>query len=201
VPAAPVRQVRARLLAALTPGVPSGKLVVAMAGGGADAYSRFRYLLAAVPVVVKEHQCGVAVIAGPFLPGTEYDDLRRRARGLPVRVYRSVANAATYISAADLVVSMAGYNTTAEILRSGRPGLLVPRRGPSAEQRLRARLFAAHGWVRWVDPENLDADAIAVSVAQALTDTGESGDRSTPDLAGAPSPPLRCSNYSTNGAT
>jgi len=186
VPAAEARRVRARLLAALTDGGSAGKLIVATAGGGADAYALFRELLDAVPYVLKENPCGLAVITGPFLPQTQYDELRRRASGLPVRVYRSVANAATYISAADVVVSMAGYNTAVEILRSGRPGLLVPRRGPSAEQRLRARLFAAHGWVRWLDPEHLDTDAIVTSVGRALTHTDESNDqRLAPDLAGA----------------
>jgi predicted glycosyltransferase len=79
---------------------------------------------------------------------------------------------------------MAGYNTTVEILRSGQPGLLVPRRGPSAEQRLRAGLFAAHGWVRWLDPDHLDTDSVVASVGQALADTDEPGDRLAPDLAG-----------------
>jgi len=65
-------------------------------------------------------------------------------------------------------VSMAGYNTTVEILRSGRPGLLVPRRGPSAEQRMRAELFADRGWVRWLDPDTLDRAAVTTAVGQAL---------------------------------
>jgi len=186
VPAAEARRVRARLLGALTPGAAAGKLIVATAGGGADAYTLFRELLDAAPYVLKEHPCGIAVIAGPFLPQMQYDELRRRASGLPVRVYRSVANAATYISAADLVVSMAGYNTTVEILRSGRCGLLVPRRGPSAEQRLRARLFSAHGWVRWLEPEHLDTASLAASVGRALADTDEPGDGVAPDLAGGP---------------
>jgi len=184
VPAAEARRVRARLLAALTPGVPAGKLVVATAGGGADAYALFRELVAATPYLLKEHPCGIVLIAGPFLPQAEYDELRRRATGLPVQVYRSVANAATYICAADVVVSMAGYNTTVEILRSRRPGLLVPRRGPSAEQRLRAGLLAARGWVRSLDPEYVDTDAMTASVVQALTETGEPDERSAPDLAG-----------------
>jgi predicted glycosyltransferase len=126
--AADARRVRSRLLGALTAGVPGGKLVVATAGGGADAYPVFSRLLAAVPDILAEHPCGFVMIAGPFMPEESYDDLRRQARGLPVRVYRSVTNVPTYLAAADLVVSMAGYNTTVEILRSGRPGLLVPRR-------------------------------------------------------------------------
>jgi predicted glycosyltransferase len=183
--AADARRVRSRLLGALTAGVPGGKLVVATAGGGADAYPVFSRLLAAVPDILAEHPCGFVMIAGPFMPEESYDDLRRQARGLPVRVYRSVTNVPTYLAAADLVVSMAGYNTTVEILRSGRPGLLVPRRGPSAEQRLRADLFAARGWVSWLDPELLDTDAVAGSVTRALSDTAEPGARPAPDLSGS----------------
>ena len=122
------------------------------------------------------------MIAGPFMPEESYDDLRRQARGLPVRVYRSVTNVPTYLAAADLVVSMAGYNTTVEILRSGRPGLLVPRRGPSAEQRLRADLFAARGWVSWLDPELLDTDAVAGSVTRACPTPPSPAPGPAPDL-------------------
>ncbi|HWM59592.1 MAG TPA: glycosyltransferase [Pseudonocardia sp.] len=184
-PATDARRVRSRLLSALTPGVPSGRLVVATAGGGADAHPVFSRLLAAVPDILAERSCGFAIIAGPFMPEGDYEDLRRRATGLPVRVHRSLTNVPTYIAAADLVVSMAGYNTTVEILRSGRPGLLVPRSGPSAEQRLRADLFGARGWVRWLDPERLDRDAVAGAVTRALADTAEPDPRPAPDLCGS----------------
>ena len=184
-PTSDARRVRSRLLAALTPGVAAGKLVVATAGGGADAHPVFSQLLAAVPGIRAQHPCGFVIIAGPFMPDEAYEDLRRRARGLSVRVHRSVTNVPTYLAAADLVVSMAGYNTTVEILRSGRPGLLIPRRGPSAEQRLRAELFAARGWARWLDPEFLDADAVAGAVVQALAETVEPGNAPGPDLSGS----------------
>ena len=82
---------------------------------------------------------------------------------------------------------MAGYNTTVEILRSGRPGLLVPRRGPSAEQRLRAELFAARGWVRRLDPETLDRATVAAAAvgAGAVRRPPSRGPQPTPDLSGS----------------
>jgi predicted glycosyltransferase len=184
-PAGEARRVRSRLLSALAPGAPDSKLVVATAGGGADAHPVFAQLLAAVPAILAEHRCGFAVVAGPFMPEAAYEDLRQRARGLPVRVHRSLTNVPTSIAAADLVVSMAGYNTTVEILRSGRPGLLVPRRGPSAEQRLRAALFADRGWVRWLDPDLLAADTMAGAVISALADPARPDTRPAPDLSGS----------------
>ena len=74
------------------------------------------------------------------------------------------------LARADLVVSMAGYNTTVELLRAGTPALLIPRSGPSAEQRTRAELFAGRDWVRWLDPEDLRPDLVAEAVCRSLTE-------------------------------
>ena len=75
----------------------------------------------------------------------------------------------TYLRAADVVIAMAGYNTTAEILTLDKPALLVPRSGPSAEQQMRAKLFADRGWVNWLPPEDLSPDMLAQAALSALT--------------------------------
>jgi predicted glycosyltransferase len=84
---------------------------------------------------------------------------------------------------ADLVVAMAGYNTTAEILHLGRPALLVPRSGPSAEQRMRAERFAERGWVRWLPPEALPHDGLAGAIVDAF-EAQPAEAPSRPDLRG-----------------
>ena len=63
---------------------------------------------------------------------------------------------------------MAGYNTTAEILSLGARALLVPRRGPSAEQQMRASRFAQRGWVDWLPPASLSSTSLANAVLDAL---------------------------------
>ena len=73
------------------------------------------------------------------------------------------------LTRADLVVSMAGYNTTIELLNAGTPALLIPRSGPSAEQRTRARLFAKRDWVRWLDPDLLGVPSVTDAIVAALT--------------------------------
>ena len=122
---------------------PDASLVVAMAGGGADGQQLFETLVRAVPQVLSSKNCVLLVVTGPFLPAAERARLRELAKGLPIVVRASVPDSLNYLNAADLVVAMAGYNTTAEILSLGRRALLVPRSGPSAEQRLRASSFAA----------------------------------------------------------
>lgn len=146
-----------------------GDLIVAMAGGGADADTLFDALLSAVPQLAGRRRCVVVIVTGPFLPSAERRALVRRASGLPVHVIKSVSDSMGYLGAADLVVAMAGYNTTAEILSLGQRALLVPRSGPSAEQQMRARLFAERGWVRWLAPEQLSASTLADAMDEALS--------------------------------
>lgn len=96
----------------------------------------------------------------------------------------SVSDSVSYAASADLVIAMAGYNTTAEILSVGAPALLVPRHGPSAEQQMRARLFAERGWVDWLHPQDVSADSLVAAVATALDRPTPPAPVPPPDLAG-----------------
>ena len=154
------RRIRARCLN----GSGNSQLIVAMAGGGADAYPLMDNLLEALPVIYAQVPCSLVIITGPFMPAALRRDLATRALGLPALVRTSVPDVPSYIAAADVVVAMAGYNTTTEVLRSQRPAVMVPRRGPSSEQRMRARLFAERGWVGLVEPDDLSASALAQAV-------------------------------------
>ena len=131
------RRVRTRCLN----GSKAERLIVATAGGGADAYPLMEALLRAMPAITAEAPAALTIITGPFMP----DDMRRalqvQANGSGVKIRTSVQDVLSYIAAADVVVGMAGYNTTVEVLRMATPAVLVPRAGPSAEQRTRARLF------------------------------------------------------------
>ena len=160
----------------------AGDLIVAMAGGGADADRLFTTLLSAAPAISAQRPCVVVIVTGPFLPRTEHRKLVRLARGLPVHVIRSVDDSLSYLGAADLVIAMAGYNTAAEILTLDKPALLVPRSGPSAEQQMRAKLFADRGWVSWLPPAELSPDSLATAAVTALTTRRRR--TSTPNLRG-----------------
>ena len=160
------------------------RLVVAMAGGGADAYPLFDALLSAVPRLERAGRCHVVLVTGPFLPVDQRRDLMARAADLPVDILITVSDPVSYAASADLVVAMAGYNTTAEILSVGTPALLVPRSGPSAEQQMRARLFSDRGWVDRLDPEQLDGAGLGEALVTALGRPRSRTAVRPPDLAG-----------------
>jgi predicted glycosyltransferase len=177
--AADAREVRRRYLEAHH----ADELVVAMAGGGADGFPLFEALLRATPYLCDSRRVAVVLVTGPFLPEDERAKLARLAAELPVHLVPVVSDSRSYLAAADLVVAMAGYNTTAEILSLGANALLVPRPGPSAEQQMRAGEFAARGWVRWLPPDGVTPQALALAAAAAL-DAGRTVVSSGPDLSG-----------------
>lgn len=112
-------------------------------------------------------------------------ELSRRAEGLPIFLMESVNDSLSQIAAADLVISMAGYNTTVEILRMNKPAILIPRAGPSAEQRTRASLFAEKRWVDMIDPDEVTPANLAERISHHLTHRFESNPDELPDLDGA----------------
>jgi len=175
----------ARIRATYLAGAGAGaKMVLALAGGGADGYLVMSALLDALPAIHTDHPAVAVLITGPFLPVNLRRQLQTRARNLPARVHTAASDTLSYIEAADLVVAMAGYNTTAEILRSGKPAILIPRAGPSAEQRIRSRLFAARGWVEMIDPVELSGERVAAAVIEALARRDQTHPEDRPNLQG-----------------
>jgi predicted glycosyltransferase len=164
---------------------PDAKLVVGMAGGGADGYPMMRALLDAVPLLQAAGiRLTLVMLTGPFMPDEQRRDLQTRAVGLPVRVRKSVSDSFSYVSAADAVVAMAGYNSTMEILGSGTPAVLVPRVGPSAEQGIRTRLMKSRGWVDGIEPRELSSATLAESILAALQRSKSESNQEPPDLNG-----------------
>jgi predicted glycosyltransferase len=163
------------------------RMILVMAGGGADAFPMMSAVLDALPLVLSHRPCVVVMVTGPFMPAEQRHKLEMRSRGLPVRVRNTVSDVLSYLEATDLVISMAGYNSTVEILRSGKPAILIPRVGPSAEQRTRARLFASRNWVQYLDLSESDPDRLAQTIVLNLDARPgkERGIDTKPNLEGA----------------
>ena len=76
----------------------------------------------------------------------------------------------SYMSAANLVVSMAGYNTVTELLTLKKRAILVPRTQPAQEQWIRATRFERHGRFSTIHPDQLSAKRLREAVARGLTE-------------------------------
>jgi len=132
---------------------PTQPYVLCLVRGGQDGFALAH---AFVQSLMPAGHRGV-VLTGPYMRREARAVLRRDAAANPARVgiEEFVPNADAFIASAAAVVSMAGYNSTCELLQEGRPTVLVPRVRPRTEQLLRARRLAALGWVDVLHPDDL----------------------------------------------
>jgi predicted glycosyltransferase len=86
--------------------------------------------------------------------------LHRAARNGRLTLVEFTPDLVSYLAAADLVVSMAGYNTTCEILSLGKRALFIPRVQVRAEQRMRAERLSAQGMAHMLLPDDLTPERL-----------------------------------------
>ncbi len=150
----------------LFPDLDSNRPLLAVLGGsGHDAAPIMACAARAVP-----DDWATVIVCGPNMPVKARHELLAQLRPGLGWVLPSVEDTSVVLAAADAAVAMAGYNTTMEILVSGTPAVLIPRRGPSLEQRTRARIFAERGWVRMVDPDDLSPHTLSCALHDAVAD-------------------------------
>jgi len=118
--------------------------VLVTIGGGEDGTAALETYLDGLEKARPEWDS--VLVGGPLLDERDARRLRRRAEALGnVQVRRFHADLPHLLAECDAVVAMAGYNTVAEILQSGKPAVLLPRTHPRMEQAIRAERLAALG--------------------------------------------------------
>lgn len=147
---------------------PAGvRLAVVTAGGGEDGEPLLAAWLSAARRGLLPSDLHSLVVAGPFLPAEALERLRAEA---PPRVTIApfFSGLESVIAAADVVVSMAGYNTACEVLGAGVRSVVVPRAAPRQEQRIRAERLEGLGRVRVVTAEALGGESLAGATRESL---------------------------------
>ncbi|MCB5944977.1 glycosyltransferase family protein [Acidocella sp. KAb 2-4] len=143
-------------------------VVLVTAGGGGDGFALMQAYLCGLPPP-GEAAFHSVVVTGPLMPSAERDRLAQLAQArADVELVTYTTNLLPSLKAAALVVSMAGYNTTAELIALRRAAILVPRAAPRAEQLLRARQMAALGLARMVEPDENLTTRLAALIPEVL---------------------------------
>jgi predicted glycosyltransferase len=135
------------------------KLIVVTTGGGGDGFAVMDAYLAMLESS-KQLPFKSILITGPFMPKQERKKVFKRARRLGVRTYHFYRQMEKIFAAADIVVSMGGYNTLCEILSQGTLSLLIPRETPRKEQLIRAQTFQRQNLVDYIPWRELTPDIL-----------------------------------------
>lgn len=142
--------------------------ITATTGGGVDGGRLLGTFIDAICRIGSTRRGHPVVVGGPLLSAAELESLREQAAGTGIEVCRFLAGLDRRIAASDIVMTMPGYNTTCELLASEARAIVVPRSGPSQEQRLRARTLERWGRAAALEPDGLTAEQVAEAIERAL---------------------------------
>jgi predicted glycosyltransferase len=139
-------------------------LIIASAGGGKVGG---RLLSAVVKAIthLPQKPC-LQVFTGPFLGDTDYARLKSWETAT-TRIHRFSPDFLSLMDAADLSISMAGYNTCMNILATRVPALVFPF-SQNREQRMRAERLADLGWLQVLEEKDLEPQKLASLMSRQM---------------------------------
>lgn len=166
-------------------GAGDAPIVLLTAGGGKDGYPLLKTGIDALASVCAKSEMRVLIVPGPEM---ELDD-RNKLHALAeehkhVTSIDFTNDMLSYLQAADVVVSMAGYNTVTELLSLGKPALLVPRTTPSLEQWIRATRLERLGRFAVIHPDQLSATSLRRAVLDLMERESSYSNTATPSMDG-----------------
>lgn len=146
-------------------------MIVVSAGGGRHGYPLLSSVIEASALITDRLPHKLHLFAGPFMPEEDFSWLQQAAEGKPNVVLRRYTSALIeYLEKADLSISLGGYNTTMNVLKTGVRSLLLPSLNASQtdEQRIRAEKLARLGILTLLSPEDLMPQGITDAIIAAL---------------------------------
>ena len=156
-------------------GFPDRRRLLVTAGGGRDGFALLATTLRALRLLPAADCPETIVVAGPLMDDEARGTLEELAQGLPASILRWAGDGRALAAEADLIVTMAGYNTLTECLSLHKKPIVVPRVGPSQEQRMRTELFGRLGLVQPVFPEELSVNRLADVIGRRLAEPAPAG--------------------------
>lgn len=164
---------------------PEVPFILVMGGGGKDSFPTAHAFLKAFPFLLQGTQLRALILTGPHMSPAERDVLTAQSSAYPVEILNSVQDATLLLRQAAAVVTMAGYNSLCEVLAWRKKALVIPRVGPSAEQRIRSQVFSQRHLVRMLDPDDLTPERMAQELRLLLMDDSIPNPANIPPLDGA----------------
>jgi len=145
-------------------------MILISVGGGRFGHELLECVIQTASILAAHLPHHFYMFTGPFMPDEKLHELQQMAVGrsnLTVRRYTS--QLISYMKKADLSISMAGYNTTMNILTTGVRAMILPFTGnDDQEQITRAQKLEQLGVVEIIHPDELQPARFAQKVINCL---------------------------------
>jgi len=119
--------------------LPNDIFVLVTTGGGGDGFDVLDQFIAMHDYFPTSLPFKSLIVTGPFMPKRKREEIRKRGKVYGIKTLPFHSRVEELMQAADLVISMGGYNTICEILTQQTPALIIPRETPRKEQLIRAQ--------------------------------------------------------------
>ncbi len=149
-------------------GIGDKPLVLVTVGGGGDGLEiiqTYQNMLASLPGDPTFHSL---IVTGPLMSRKSRILIKRGLISEHATLIEFTPDLLSYMAVADLVISMAGYNTTCEILSLKKRALLIPRVKVREEQLMRAERLQQCGLAHMLHPKALNPESMAEAVHTAM---------------------------------
>jgi len=143
-------------------------MIVASAGGGSVGKPILESAIQAFRHLKIEGTPYLYVYTGPYMAEHEIAYLKGLRKSKRIQIEKFTSDFLSYLTAADISISMAGYNTTMNILAAGVPALVWPF-AANREQRLRAERLAQRGALKLINDQDLNPHDLAGIMGRTLT--------------------------------
>ena len=144
-------------------------IILVSIGGGQLGHELLESILKVSPLISKYLPHKVVAFAGPFFPDEKFLQLQKTtANHSNLTLIKYTADLLPYMEQAELSISLCGYNTTMNILRTGVNSMIFPS-NKDWEQKIRAEKLEKLGLAEIIHPHELDPESLSQKMIANLS--------------------------------
>lgn len=153
--------------------MPNDTFVLVTTGGGGDGFDVLDQFIAMHDYFPTSLPFKSLIITGPFMPKKNRAKIRDRAKVYGIKTLPFHPRLEELMQAADLVISMGGYNTICEILTQQTPALIIPRETPRKEQLIRAQRLKKEGLIDYIGWQHVTPQLLREKIFSILDNSDQ----------------------------
>ena len=144
------------------------QMILVSIGGGRFGHELIEKVLEASIILEKFLPHKIQIFTGPFMPEEKFLEFQTAAANKNnVNLRRYTAHLLSYMKKAELSISLGGYNTTMNVLRTGVNGMIFPSNDGN-EQRIRSEKLEKLGILEVIRSQDLQAERLAQKIVTSL---------------------------------
>ena len=143
-------------------------IILVSIGGGQLGHELLQSVIQASPIIERFLPHQIIVFAGPFFPDDKLLELQKTAANYSNLILQKyTANLLAYMEKAELSISLCGYNTTMNILRTRVNSMIFPS-NKDWEQKIRAEKLEKLGLTEIIHPSDLNPESLSQKIITNL---------------------------------